>query len=133
VGVLRVAPAVYRVGAISNWVVSIPAFVAFDAYVGALMPAKPNFPFLIWIWSGMAVLWGVMFWEISGDVVGRRRLIKYSYLEKSVTSISVLVAVATGNLVPANAVGIFFTDIIWIPAFVLIHLAVRRQELPAAA
>ncbi len=129
---LKVGAVVYKAGAISNWILTIPAFVAYDAYIGALMPAKPNFPFLIWIWSGMAVLWGVMFWELSGDLISRRRMIKYSYLEKGVTSVSVLAAVASGNLLPANALGIFFSDVIWIPAFVLIHLAVRRRAAAAA-
>ena len=121
---VRIGKFIFRVGALSNFLVTIPAFVAYNAYVGALMPAKPNFPFLVWIWSGMAFLWGVMFWEVSGDLIGRRRMIKYTYLEKSITSISVTVAVLTGNLPAMAMVGIFFTDILWIPLFALIHLGV---------
>ena len=125
---VRIGKFIFRVGALSNFLVTIPAFVAYNAYVGALMPAKPNFPFLVWIWAGMAFLWGVMFWEISGDLLGRRRLIKYSYLEKSITSTSVTVALLTGNVSLVSYLGIIYTDIIWIPMFIAIHVAVARRQ-----
>lgn len=55
-GVVRL----YRAAALSNFVVTIPAFVAYRS----LFAEKPNYPFLVHIWSGMAFLRGVMFREI---------------------------------------------------------------------
>ena len=82
----------YRVAAISNVVVTVPAFVAYDRAVALLADEKPRYPFLVQIWAGMALLWGLMFWEISRDPIGKYPMIKYSWLEKMVTSGAVTVA-----------------------------------------
>src|SRR5215471_465268 len=89
---------VFRAGAISNFIVTVPAFVVYRLYVSTFLGTLPNYPFLIWIWSGMAFLWGVMFWEISSDAVAHRPMLKYAWLEKGVTSASVLVAFLTRNI-----------------------------------
>ena len=75
------APAVivnlFRAAAISNFLVTLPAFFAWDWYVGQFTTLPPNYPFTFWIWSGMAFLWGVMFWEISRDVLGRAPMLAH--------------------------------------------------------
>jgi hypothetical protein len=130
--ILKTGSAIYKVAAISNFLVTIPAFVAYDRAVALFATARPDYPFLVWIWAGMAFLWGVMFWEISRDVVRSSPMIKYSYLEKGVTSTSVLIAYFSRN-VPTNfLVGIVFTDMIWIPIFIWVHLAVARTSFSGA-
>lgn len=123
----------YRIAAISNFVVTIPAFVAYDTYVGAFTDQPPDYPFLVWIWSGMAFLWGVMFWEISRDPLRRYEMIKYSYIEKGVTSVSVVVAYALGDVPSRFLLGIVFTDIVWIPLFAYAHFRLARLQVAAAA
>lgn len=120
----------YRAAALSNFVVTIPAFVAYRRYIDSFFAEKPNYPFLVHIWSGMAFLWGVMFREISADPVGKYPLVKYSYLEKAVTSASVVTAVVLNK--PAGAklpvrvlVGVVLTDIVWIPLFIRAHARLR--------
>jgi hypothetical protein len=125
----RLGLLVFRAGAISNFIVTVPAFVVYDRYVGTFLGTLPNYPFLIWIWSGMAFLWGVMFFEVSSDVIERRPMLKYTWLEKSVTSASVLVAFLTLNVPAAALIGVVFTDMIWIPAFVAVHVGVARLAL----
>src|SRR3569833_4339003 len=99
---LRWCVAVYRIGAVSNFLVTLPAFLSHRFYTSLLVPERPpDYPFLVWIWSGMAFLWGVMFWEISGNLIRCRRMLKYTYLEKGITSASVLVGYLSGNL-PAH-------------------------------
>lgn len=120
----------YRAAAISNFLVTVPAFVAYRRYIDSFFEEKPNYPFLVHIWSGMAFLWGVMFREISADPVGKYPLVKYSYLEKAVTSASVVTAVAlnrpTGAKLPLRVLaGVVLTDIVWIPLFVRAHARLR--------
>lgn len=124
--VLKRSSLLYRVAALSNFVVTIPAFIAYDTYVGAFTDRPPDYPFLVWIWSGMAFLWGVMFWEIASDPLGRFDMIKYSYIEKGVTSISAIVAYATGDVPTRFLLGIVFTDIVWIPLFMYAHFRLAR-------
>src|SRR6476619_6182855 len=129
---LKAESTIYKLAAISNFLVTIPAFVAYDRSVAVFTSARPNYPFLVWIWAGMAFLWGVMFWEISRDVVRTSPMIKYSYLEKGVTSTSVLIAYFSGNVPTEFLVGIVFTDMIWIPLFIWVHLTVARTSSSGA-
>jgi hypothetical protein len=121
------AVTIYRLAAISNFVATVPAFVAYDRSVALFAEVPPNYPFLVWIWAGMAFLWGVMFWEISRDPIGRSPMIKYSYLEKAITSTSVLIAYISGNVPAAFVIAIIVTDIMWIPLFVWVHVRVLRR------
>ncbi|MDQ4102784.1 MAG: hypothetical protein M3186_03370 [Actinomycetota bacterium] len=121
----------YRSAAISNFLVTVPAFVAYRRYIDSFFSEKPNYPFLVHIWSGMAFLWGVMFWEIAKDPVKKQDLVKYSYLEKAVTSASVVAAVAlhdkqkSAKLPLRVLAGVSLTDIVWIPLFVRAHGKLR--------
>ena len=121
----------YQAAAISNFLVTVPAFIAYRRYIDSFFSEKPNYPFLVHIWSGMAFLWGVMFWEISKDPVKKQPLVKYSYLEKAVTSASVVTAVALNNRqkntrLPLRVLGgVILTDIVWIPLFARAHAKLR--------
>ena len=72
-------------------------------------------------------LWGVTFLEISRDPVRSYPLIKYSYLEKMVTSASVIVAYRRGNVPKRVLAATVVTDIAWIPVFVAVHAALSRS------
>jgi hypothetical protein len=122
VAVPRSIVLLYRAAAISNFIVTVPAFVAYDWYIGLFhLPTPPNYPFLIWIWSGMAFLWGVMFWEIARDPVAKFAMLKYTYLEKMITSTSVTVGFLAHN-VPLQAwLGVLYTDVLWVLPFILAH------------
>jgi hypothetical protein len=71
-----------------------------------------------------------MFREISADPVGKYPLVKYSYLEKAVTSASVVTAVVlnkpAGAKLPVRVLaGVVLTDIVWIPLFIRAHARLR--------
>ena len=124
----------YRLGALSNFVVTLPAFFAYNTYVDHFFDVRPNYPFLVWIWSGMAFLWGVSFLEIAHDPIGAYPLLKYSWLEKIVTSTSIVVGWAFGDIPARLVLGVVFTDIIWIPLFIWVHLGLARviRSVPVA-
>jgi hypothetical protein len=124
---VRHARRLYRLAAISNFVVTVPVFLAYNAYVNRFFDARPNYPFLVWIWSGMAFLWGVSFLEIAHDPVAAYPLLKYSWLEKCVTSASVITAFVIGDIPGRILVGAVFTDVIWIPLFMRAHRGLARE------
>jgi hypothetical protein len=113
----RAARVVFRAGAISNWLVTVPAFVSYRRAVKTFTDEPPNYPFLVWIWSGMAFLWGVLFWEIAADPRTNAQMVKYAMAEKAVTTTSVAVAYRQGNVPRRVLVAILFTDLVWIPLF----------------
>lgn len=118
---------VFRIGAISNWLVSIGGIIdpAWVARVSGITPA--NYPFLVRIWCGMVFMFGAMFWEISSNMVRKRHLIKYAWIEKCITAISVTIGYF-GGLAPGAVFGlIIFTDYVWIPLFMYYDLTIRRR------
>jgi hypothetical protein len=112
---------VYRAASLSNAAVTVPAFIAYRRYVGAFGVEKPNYPFLVKIWSGMALLWGVSFWEIARDPERAYPLVKYSYLEKAMTSGCVLAAWRRGEVPTKVARFVAASDVVWIPIFAAAH------------
>ena len=104
----------------------MPAFLFYNRYVDAFIDVRPNYPALVWIWSGMAFLWGVAFFEISRDPMRAYPLVKYSWLEKIVTSSSILVGWIIGDIPARLLLGVVFTDMIWIPLFIWVHLGLAR-------
>jgi hypothetical protein len=112
------AQRLFRAAGWSNVAVTVPAFVAYRRYVGAFANEPPNYPFLVHIWSGMALLWGVSFFEVARDPGAGHRLMKYAALEKAVTTACVAQAGARRE-VPARVVAfVSLTDLAWIPFFV---------------
>jgi len=109
----------FRLGAISNWLVTVGGIIAPVEFgrLTAPMMAPPNYPFLIRLWSGMAFMFGFMFWEISRDPISKRALIKYSWIEKCVTGTSVTIAFITGNVPLVFFLFVCFTDWLWVPLF----------------
>jgi len=121
---------IFRIGAISNWLVSIGGIIdpTWLALTAGMPPA--NYPFLVRIWCGMVFMFGAMFWEISSDMTGKRHLIKYAWIEKCVTATSVTIGYFSGNA-PAAMFGlIIFTDYMWIPLFMYYDFTIRRRHYP---
>jgi len=124
---------VFRLGAISNWLVTVGGIIAPVEYGHLTAPtmAPPNYPFLLRLWSGMAFMFGCMFWEISRDPIGKRALIKYSWIEKCVTGTSVTIAFFTGNVPLMFFLSICYTDWFWVPLFAYYDWRVRKLTNPA--
>jgi hypothetical protein len=119
---------VFRIGAIVNWLVAIGGFV--DPTGLALLVGIPpaNYAFLVRIWTGMVIMFGAMFWEISSDMEGKRYLIKYAWIEKSVTALSVTIGYLFERAPGKILILIVFTDYIWIPTFLHFDRLLRRRH-----
>jgi hypothetical protein len=120
-------PLVFRVGAIVNWVVTIGAVIDPNSMAATFGVPPANYPFLMRIWSGMAFMFGCMFWEIARDMPAKRALIKYAWIEKSVTAISVTLGFIAGSAPAVVFVLVVFTDWLWIPLFAYYDVQVRRR------
>lgn len=119
-------PLVFRIGAWVNWLVTAGGIIApgFFAPIIGLDPIEHTF--LLRIWSGMAFLWGCMFWEIANDMRGKRHMIKYAWIEKSVTAAAVTIAYCgdTDRYLLVFLM-ILFTDYLWIPLFLFYDVITR--------
>jgi hypothetical protein len=123
-------PLIFRLGAISNWLVAIGGIISptLVAKTFAVVPA--NYPFLVRIWTGMVFMFGAMFWEISRDMFGKRHLIKYAWIEKCITATSVTIGYFAGYVPGLLFMLILFTDYLWIPPFMYYDFAMQRRAEP---
>lgn len=120
-------PLIFRVGAVVNWLVTIGAIIDPNAMASTFGVPPANYPFLMRIWSGMAFMFGCMFWEIARDMHAKRALIKYAWIEKSVTAVSVTLGFVAGTAPTLIFVLVIFTDWLWIPLFAYYDVQVRRR------
>jgi hypothetical protein len=126
---LKRARWVYGIGAFVNFAATIPAFVAYHSSVHLFAPMRaPNYPFLVWIWAGMAFLWGISFVEIAYDANAAYPIVKYTWLEKCITSVSVFIAFVISDVKGRFFLGICVTDVIWIPLFIWVHVGLARAR-----
>jgi hypothetical protein len=132
---------VFRLGAISNFLVTAHAIIdpvgnwSTVPRLEALLPtywqmsvAPLNYPSFVIIWSGMAFLWGVMMWEISTDPVRHHAMIKYTYIEKCITTYAITWGTFWHGGMPTSVfLLILYTDVLWIVLFIIAHSKVRTQ------
>ena len=109
---------------------TIGAVIAPERLAPLLGIENLNYTFLLRIWSGMAFLWGCLFWEIANDMRGKRYMIKYTWIEKCVTAVSVTIAFVHGQVGWACFGLILYTDYLWILLF-LFYDVIMRGGAPA--
>ena len=127
----------FRVNAVTNWSLSIGPILAPAAVAVWYGGPVPNYPSIVRLWAGLVFMFGLMFWDTSSDVVGKRHLIRYNWLEKTITATAITVGYVGGD-VPARLMTlIVLTNWLWIPAILYYDVMVRRlvrepQQLPVA-
>ena len=133
---------IFRIGALSNFVVTVGGIVdpvgtwslassvqkiLPEAWQMHPVPALQPPAFLI-IWTGMAFLWGIAMWEISTNPIKHEDLIKYTYIEKGVTTYAITWGAFYHHSVPVILwLLILYTDVLYIPLYVYAHVRVRKQ------
>ena len=71
-------------------------------------------------------VFGIMFWDTSTNVLEKRHLVRYNWLEKTITATVVTVGFIAGDVPTRLMVLIFLTNWLWIPAIAYYDLALRR-------
>jgi hypothetical protein len=124
----------FRFNAATNWILAVPAILSPAAAAASYGGPEPNYPAIIRLWAGLVFMFGWMFFETSFDVVGKRHLIKYNWIEKTITASAITLGYVSGD-VPARLMGlIVLTNWLWIPVILAYDLAIhRRLARPTAA
>jgi hypothetical protein len=116
----------FRVNAVINVTLAVRGVADPGGMAAAFGGPAPNYPFLIQLWSGLVLMFGLMFWEVSRDVRGKAALIKYNWIEKSVTAGAVTAGFLAGDAPAALMIMIVFTNWLWIPVILAYDLRLRR-------
>lgn len=123
----RQASWLFRINAMINWIVSIRGILDPIGMASAFGGPVPNYPFIVRLWMGFVFMFGCMFWETSRDVRGKHALMKYNWIEKSLTAAAVTLGYLADTAPPRLMVLIVLTNWLWIPFILYYDLAVRRS------
>jgi hypothetical protein len=116
----------FLANALINWSLSLPGMVDPSRAAGAFGGGMPNYPSVIRLWQGFVFMFGCMFWEVSRDVVGKAALMKYNWIEKTITALAITSGYILGDVPRRLMILIVLTNWLWIPFIVWADVAVRR-------
>jgi hypothetical protein len=116
----------FRVNAVTNWVLSIGAIVTPAAVAVWYGGPVPNYPSIIRLWAGLVFMFGCMFFDTSRDVIGKRHLIKYNWIEKTITATAITFGYFAGDIPGRLMILIVLTNWLWIPFIMWGDWAVRK-------
>jgi hypothetical protein len=117
---------VFQINAVINWGLSIPGIVDPNRMAVAFGGLPPNYPFVIRLWQGFVFMFGCMFWEVGRNVRGKAALIKYNWIEKTITALAVTSGFLSGEAPTRLMVLIVFTNWLWIPLILYCDRALHR-------
>lgn len=122
----RQATWLFRINAFTNWPLSVGAIVTPVAVALWYGGPPPNYPSIIRLWACLVFMFGCMFYDTSRDVIGKRHLIKYNWIEKTITASVITLGYASGDIPARLMLLIVLTNWLWIPAIFYYDVAVRR-------
>ena len=124
----------FAANALINWFVSLPGILDPVAVAAAFGAATPSQPAVIRLWQGLVFMFGCMFWEASRDVRGKVALLKYNWIEKSITAGAITLGYFAGEIPPRLMLLIIATNWLWIPFIAWGDFSVRRivRKVPLA-
>ncbi|MDH4282877.1 MAG: hypothetical protein OEV36_09520 [Myxococcales bacterium] len=126
--VLRNVKWLFLSNAVINWTVSLPGILDPVRAAAAFGGVEPNYPSVVRLWQGFVFMFGCMFWEVGRDVVGKAALIKYNWIEKSITATALSLGYVLGDIPLRLMILIIFTNWLWIPFIIWADVAVRKQK-----
>jgi hypothetical protein len=112
--------------AVINWLVSVRGIVDPVGAAAAFGGVAPNYPSLVRLWQGFVFMFGCLFWEASRDVRGKSALLKYNWIEKTITATVITSGYFAGDIPERLMLLIILTNWLWIPLILWGDLAVRR-------
>ena len=115
----------FGVNAAINWTVSLRPLLDPAGAAIAFGGAPPDYPFVIRLWAAFVFMFGCMFWEVRRDPVGKAALVKYNWIEKTLTVGAVTAGYLMGEAPPRLMLLIVLTNWLWIPFIVWADLALR--------
>ena len=117
----------FAANAVINWAVSVRGIVDPVGAAVAFGGVVPNYPSVVRLWQGFVFMFGCLFWEASRDVRGKAALLKYNWIEKTITAAAITIGYVHGDIPGRLMLLIVFTNYLWIPFILWGDLAVRRS------
>jgi hypothetical protein len=118
----------FLANAFINCTISLPGIIDPSRAAAAFGGVAPHYPSVIRLWQGFVFMFGCMFWEVSRDVARKAALIKYNWIEKTLTAVVITLGYVLGDVPQRLMLLIVVTNWLWIPFIIWADLAVRRAR-----
>ena len=113
--------------AIINWTISVRGIVDPEGFLATFGGGAPVYPSVIRLWMGFVFMYGCMFFETSRDLRRKAALVKYNWIEKSITAAAITIGYSiVGDIPPRGMLLIVFTNWLFIPILLLFDIAWHR-------
>ncbi|MEZ4222679.1 MAG: hypothetical protein R3B13_17185 [Polyangiaceae bacterium] len=113
--------------ALINWTVSVRGILDPSGFIAFFGGTPSTYPSVIRLWMGFVFMYGCMFFETSRDLRGKAPLIKYNWIEKSITAGAITYGYAVLGDVPARGMAlIVVTNWLFIPVLLAFDIAWHR-------
>ena len=118
---------VFRTSAVINVALSARGIIDPNDLAASFGGPAPDYPFLVRLWSGLILMFGFMFWETSRDVRGKAALIKYNWIEKTITATVVTIGYISGDVPARLMLLIVITNWLFVPVILSLDVRLRRD------
>jgi len=117
----------FAANAVINWTLSVRGILDPVGMAATFGAAPPNYLFLVRLWQAFVFMFGCMFWEVSRDPRRKVALIKYNWIEKTITALAITTGYVAGEVPTRLMVLIVATNWAWIPFLLYYDLALRAD------
>ncbi|HET9315722.1 MAG TPA: hypothetical protein VFQ51_09035, partial [Vicinamibacteria bacterium] len=115
----------FAANAVINWTLSVRGIVDPAGMATAFGGPVPNYPFMLRLWSAFVFMFGCMFWEASRRPREKAALLKYNWIEKTLTALAVTAGYVMGEAPFRLMLLIVLTNWLWIPFILWADLRMR--------
>ena len=115
----------FAANAVINWTLSVRGIVDPIGMAAMFGAAAPNYPSIVRLWQGFVFMFGCMFWEVCRDPRRKIALIKYNWIEKTITALAITGGYLVGELPLRLMLLIILTNWAWIPLLLYYDVALR--------
>ena len=126
-GLERKISLLFAVNALINWTVSFRGIIDPVGMSLAFNGPPPEYSYVVRMWTGFVFMFGCMFWETSRDVRRKAALVKYNWIEKTITASAVTIGYFAGDVSDRLMTLIVFTNWAWIPFLFYYDMSLRNS------
>lgn len=123
----RIGRWLFGVNAVINWTLSVRGILDPAGHALAFGGVVPNYLFMLRLWMGFVFMFGIMFWETSRDVRRKAALVKYNWIEKSITAGAITLGWLAGEVPQRLMLMIVLTNWLWIPVLIWFDVSLHRS------
>ena len=119
----------FTINAFINWTTAVRGIIDPVGMASTFRFDHPpeEYTFVVRLWASFVFMFGCMFWEVSRDVRRKAALVKYNWIEKTLTAGAVTFGFLVGEAPIRLMMLILLTNWAWIPPLLYLDRRLQRS------